>query len=165
VIVWLDEAAMQTIRHETLRHPTLETGGALFGWRDADQCVIACAGDPGARARHRRRSFEANRGHSQSLINQIHEKSQGRYRFVGSWHSHPGTSRMPSKRDNTTAQEIAADPEVGLSEPLIVIISQDLATLQNEDPDQAIRCYWWSQLERRLIQSQLLNTQLLDKWC
>lgn len=156
---------MQTIRQETLKYPDLETGGALFGWRDVDQCVIACAGDPGPRARHRRYLFEADRGHNQKLINRIHDKSEGVYRFLGSWHSHPGTSREPSKRDRTTAGEIAADSKVNLPEPLIVIISQVLAAPPTDDLIQAICCYSWSTIEQRLIRTQLLSTSVTDKSC
>jgi integrative and conjugative element protein (TIGR02256 family) len=127
--------------------------------------VIACAGDPGPRARHRPYLFEADRAHTQRLINRIHQKSKGTYRFLGSWHSHPGTSRTPSKRDGTTAQEIAADSRVDLSEPLVLIISQVLSAFPNGDHIEAVCCYSWSKLERRLIQSLLMNTRVLDRFC
>jgi len=156
---------MQTIRDETLKYPTLETGGALFGWRDANQCVIACAGDPGPRARHRPYSFEADRRHNQSLINRIHQKSQGRYRFLGSWHSHPGTRITPSIRDSTTAQEIATEALVDLSEPLVLIISQARAAIPREDPAKVVCCCWWSQHLRRLAKADLRMTCVVDKWC
>lgn len=162
MIVWLDEGALQTIRQETSKYPTLETGGALFGWRDINQYVIAYAGDPGPRAQHREYSFEADRGHSQSLIDRLHEKSQGRYRFIGSWHSHPGNNRDPSERDRKTASDIAADRKVNLAEPLILIISQRASALPNEDPDTRVSCYSWSQPEQQLVRTQLLSTNVVN---
>jgi hypothetical protein len=83
---------------------------------------------------------------------------------LGSWHSHPGTSRKPSQYDSSAAQKIAADPRVGLPEPLILIIAQ-AAALQNKEQDQAICCYAWSGLERRLIPTNVLSTSVTGKWC
>lgn len=119
--VWLDERARVLIDAETRKCPRLETGGALFGYESHHELVVACAYGPGPRARHRRTSFEPNPRTTGALIRAVHEASDGRYRYLGSWHSHPNGRARPSAQDLATTEAVAGQADVALPSPLVLI--------------------------------------------
>lgn len=51
----------------------------------------------------------------------VREASEARYRYLGSWHSHPGGTASPSAQDAATAQVVADEPQVLLSHPVLLI--------------------------------------------
>lgn len=163
MIVWLAREARIRIEHEATSMRPLESGGALFGWQTEDSCVIACAGDPGPRAQHHRHSFQADRAHTQELIDDVHSRSNGRCRFLGSWHSHPDGSQVPSSRDARTAQAIALDPDVGVPEPLVLVVR--LNALQETEPDPILGCYRWISASGSLAETLLVDADVGDNWC
>lgn len=121
-VVWLDEEARRRIHAEAARRRFVETGGPLFGFESGDQEVVVVAAlGPGPRAKHRPRSLIPDREATQAAIRLVHQRAEGRYRYIGSWHSHPLGSATPSRRDVQTAREVAAQLEVDLPRPLILI--------------------------------------------
>lgn len=151
----MTQRARATIRDEVLKRPTVETGGALFGWRTPEGIVVDGAGDPGPRAKHRPRSFQTDRRHTQRLIDQVHAESDGAIKFIGSWHSHPGGGAVPSPRDSATAAEISADGPVGLPEPTILVVGTSGTPATPEE--LAFAAYVWSCTDRRLIQALVVD--------
>jgi integrative and conjugative element protein (TIGR02256 family) len=119
--VWLDARARALIEQETLKRPRVETGGALFGYEDGDGTLVACAYGPGPRAKHRPTSFEPHPATTKALMGAVREASEARYRYLGSWHSHPGGAASPSAQDVATAQIVADEPQVLLSHPIVLI--------------------------------------------
>jgi integrative and conjugative element protein (TIGR02256 family) len=119
--VWLERRARQTIRHEAVQRRFLETGGALFGYEAAGEVVVACAFGPGEHARHRPRSFEPDRNTTAALIASVREASEQRYRFLGSWHTHPREVAIPSGTDTRTAASMSAQTDLLLPCPLLLI--------------------------------------------
>jgi integrative and conjugative element protein (TIGR02256 family) len=122
-IVWLDRDARRKIAHEAERFRFLETGGPLFGFGDDDSLVVVTAAGPGPRARHRPMSFVPDREAVEQAINRVWELGERRYRYLGSWHTHPRGRATPSRRDLQTAREMSQDPGLNLPRPLIMIQS------------------------------------------
>jgi integrative and conjugative element protein (TIGR02256 family) len=122
VTAWLDSLALTVIESEARHRRFCETGGPLFGYEgDGDEIVIAVALGPGPSARHRPRSFRPDRNATGQAIAAVHERTSGRYRYIGSWHTHPLGRANPSGVDLATARDIASQEEVDLPRPLIVI--------------------------------------------
>jgi integrative and conjugative element protein (TIGR02256 family) len=119
--LWLDEHARALIEHEAAKRPRRETGGALFGYEHDDHLVVACAYGPGPRAKHRRSSFEPHPATTSLLMDAVRGASEARYRYLGSWHTHPGGPARPSGQDIATTENVAGEPDVLLDRPLLLI--------------------------------------------
>jgi integrative and conjugative element protein (TIGR02256 family) len=119
--LWLDEHARALIEHEAAKRPRLETGGALFGYEQDDHLVVACAYGPGPRAKHRRASFEPHPATTGLLMHAVRGVSEARYRYLGSWHTHPGGPATPSGQDIATTEGVSGEPDVLLDRPLLLI--------------------------------------------
>jgi len=120
-VVLLEARAQGLIEHETRKRPRTETGGALFGFVDEGDLVVAGAYGPGPRAKHRRTTFEPHAATTGALMDAVREHSKARYRYIGSWHSHPGGVPRPSGPDIATTERVASEPEVQLACPLVLI--------------------------------------------
>lgn len=161
--MWLDERARAAIEGETARRPRVETGGALFGFGSDLELVVACAYGPGPRARHRRSSFEPHPRTTDALIEAVWRASDRRYRYLGSWHSHPGGSARPSTTDVHTTERVANDPAVRLSSPLVLI--------QATSPAHGVACpgelrgWHWSSDQVWLLPCELEPVWLEDRFC
>lgn len=120
---WLDELARVVIEEEARTRRVLETGGPIFGYEGADgnDIVIAAAFGPGPKARHWPLSLVPDRAATGEVIARVHELSEGRYRYLGSWHTHPFGQPRPSGVDIATARDISLQVDVGLPKPLLLI--------------------------------------------
>ncbi len=79
-------------------------------------------GGPGPRARHRPRSFRPDADAVDRAIARVHEASDGRYRYLGTWHTHPFGRAAPST-DIAAARAISEEEHVRLSHPLLIILA------------------------------------------
>lgn len=161
--VWLDERAEALILAQAAKRPRTETGGALFGYADGDELVIACAYGPGPRAKHRRTTFEPHPATTDLLIDAVRAESQGRYRYLGSWHTHPGGRARPSGTDVETSERVASEPAVQLPEPL-VLIQATSANGRVAKPTE-LRAWRWSAAERWLLPCAVERCRLAERWC
>jgi integrative and conjugative element protein (TIGR02256 family) len=152
---WLDRDARTRIEREARRHRLVETGGPLFGFddEDLDELVIVGAGGPGPRAKHRPRSFVPDRDAVDRAIARVHEASEGRYAFLGSWHTHPFGRAFPSGTDTRTATEIANDEGADLPRPLVLI--QATRPLRKTLRDSDLHAFRWQILEQQLEQRDI----------
>jgi integrative and conjugative element protein (TIGR02256 family) len=118
--LWLDPAAVRAMERCARRRPLLDTGGALFGYRNEEDVVaIAATGPgPGRRSRH---AFTADHDHTQRLIDAFYEASNGTLGYLGGWHTHPLGGTAASPRDMATLLDLAKQPEVRLKRPVILI--------------------------------------------
>ena len=148
--VWLDEAARAQIEREARRHWLRETGGPLFGFddEDSDQLVVVGAGGPGSRAKHRQRLFIPDRDAVDRAIARVHDASEGRYTFLGSWHTHPLGRPAPSPTDIATARDVASDEATDLPRPLVLI--QATNPLRRTLRDRDLRAWRWANLDEGL---------------
>jgi integrative and conjugative element protein (TIGR02256 family) len=121
--IWLDDLAKAVIQEEARGRRFSETGGPIFGYESSgrDAVVVAAVFGPGPKARHRPRSLVADRAATEDAIRQVHELTEGRYRYLGSWHTHPLGQPHPSSTDTTTAQDIASQQDVGIPRPVLLI--------------------------------------------
>lgn len=163
VTVLLDTRARAAIAQEAGLRRTRETGGALFGFADGDDVIVACAYGPGSRARHRRASFEPHRSTTAAIMRAVRQASRSRFRFLGSWHTHPGGLAIPSGRDAATAGEIAADAAVLLPTPL-VLIQATRRRGRGAQPTE-LAAWRWDPVARALSRDAIEVIQLEHRWC
>lgn len=154
--VWLDVVARTQIEREARRWRLRETGGPLFGFDDerTDQLVVVGAGGPGPHAKHRRRMFIPDRQAVDRAIARVHEASEGRYAYLGSWHTHPLGRPTPSSTDAATARDVAADEEIGLPRPLVLI--QATNPVRRTLRDRDLRAFRWESHVRGLVPATIL---------
>ena len=139
--VWLDPVARGVMELEASRRRFLETGGPLFGYSAEGGVVVVGAGGPGPKARHRLRSFAPDHGAVDRAITVVHEASQQRYRYLGSWHTHPMGRPSPSSIDVAAAQAMSEEASVILPQPLLII--QASRPLLRTYSDSNLRAYRW----------------------
>jgi integrative and conjugative element protein (TIGR02256 family) len=120
--VWLNAKARDSIREEARHKRFVETGGPLFGFEaDDGSVVVVRVFGPGPHAKHRPWKYVPDREATQETINRVFAESEGRFDYVGEWHSHPRGRAHPSGGDLKSIFEIASQPAVDLPEPLILI--------------------------------------------
>jgi integrative and conjugative element protein (TIGR02256 family) len=106
---------------ETVRasDPTLETGGALFGFDTSD--VIDHATTPGPEAVHGPGFFSRDRGHTETEAERLYllDGSQ----WIGEWHTHPSMQLVPSELDLSTYARHLLDPDLRFGRFLTLICS------------------------------------------
>src|SRR5688572_30963338 len=106
-LAWLDASARELIERDAVMWSPRETGGPLFGYENYGELVITRAYLPGPRALHFPWLYRPDRAAVQVAIDEVYEETQGRERWIGSWHSHPLGRPMPSIVDRHTAARVA----------------------------------------------------------
>lgn len=122
-VLFLPDAVDHLVAEVKLAGPN-ETGGLLLGWRrrDLDVVVVACATGPGAGAKVTPTTLRLDAARLQSEVDDWFEKTGGDISYLGDWHLHHAAEPVPSATDRRSAREVATKPEIGLPEPLIVIV-------------------------------------------
>jgi integrative and conjugative element protein (TIGR02256 family) len=163
VTVFLDHRAVDAVGAESRRRRLRETGGALFGFVDGAHVVVVCAYGPGPHARHRRASFEPHRPTTDAIMAAVREASTQRYRFLGSWHTHPAGAAVPSSRDTETAAEIAVEGEVLLPRPLVII--QATSPRARGARLGELAAWRWDPGAGEMVREKLESVHLGARWC
>lgn len=140
---WIDEAASRTLWREAGRWRLRETGGALLGWRDGNDAVVARVLGPGPNASHGFRSFEPDGEWQQEQGEEIYFASGRTIAYIGEWHTHPFSAPLPSSQDRLTAAKIAADSCYRAPKPLSAIIGCSWRPFRSVDPDLTLVVYMW----------------------
>jgi integrative and conjugative element protein (TIGR02256 family) len=161
--VLLDRRALAVIEHEAVNRHLFETGGGVFGWEDDEALVIACASGPGRGAKHRPRSFEPRREATAAAMHAVQDASDGRYSFLGSWHTHPLAAPVPSSIDIGTARSMAAQTDLRLAAPLLLILATT-GTKRRVRPGE-MRAWRWDIDARRLTATNINNCELQERFC
>jgi integrative and conjugative element protein (TIGR02256 family) len=161
--VWIDADARSLIAAQASSRKRTESGGALLGFGDRD-VVVACAYGPGPRAKHRRAAFEPHPATTQAVIDAVFAASEARYRYLGSWHSHPLGAPRPSGTDITTTEAVANDLGVGLPEPIVLIQATRGAAGGGVQAGE-LRAWRWSARERWLLPCELRVLELEHPYC
>lgn len=104
-----------------------ETGGALLGWRDGPDAVVARGLGPGPRAQHGFRSFEPDAAWQVEQGRRIYRESNRTIAYIGDWHSHPIGALVPSAQDREAVETIATDPGFRAPQPLSAVVAGRLA--------------------------------------
>lgn len=118
---WFDCGALETLFNEARRWPLRETGGALLGWRDGDDTVVARVLGPGPDAKHGWSSFEPDAAWQNRQGASIYADSERTIAYLGDWHTHPRGATAPSSQDRRTAEMLATDAAFRTPIPLYAI--------------------------------------------
>lgn len=116
---------------------------------------------PGPRAEHRRRSFMPHRDDIGNQMQAVFHASEGRCRYVGSWHSHPLGRAIPSQLDTRTAADIAAQADVLLPTP-VLLINATLPVLRSRV--SRIQAFKWVESTSVLLRAELRTVTLDIGW-
>lgn len=110
---------------EARRTDPLESGGILLGWHAADgrDLLAAAMIGPGPDAVHKRTRFEPDSAWQRRELSRVYRDSGRILTYLGDWHSHPGGSDTPSRRDERTARRIARHRSARVREPIMVIVA------------------------------------------
>lgn len=152
--LWLAQSALKAMVAEALRTEPLESGGVLLGWRDqtGTELVVAHVVGPGADATHRRTKFSPDTDWQRQEIAAAYEASGRRVTYLGDWHSHPGGSDLPSRRDEKTARRIARSRSARAPQPVMLILT---------GKKKAWRAVPYRFFDKRLQRMELESTELV----
>lgn len=154
--VWIDHRVRDDLLDDIRRHRGwLETGGPLIGYIADAGCVVVRAVAVPAATR-RRASFQPSHAAVDDIIAREHHRSDGQLRYVGSWHSHPSGSAVPSSTDRSTAKNIANQPEVDLARPLQLIAAT--SALSWRARVQELGCWQWDPRRQTLVSRPIIWT-------
>jgi integrative and conjugative element protein (TIGR02256 family) len=122
--LWLSAGVLERMIAEARRTEPLESGGVLLGWHDQDnlELVVARVLGPGLEATHRRTRFSPDGDWHREQIAEAYEASGRTVSYLGDWHSHPGGSSAPSRRDERTARRIARSRSARARRPVMLIL-------------------------------------------
>jgi integrative and conjugative element protein (TIGR02256 family) len=122
--LWLPSALLETIAAEARRTEPLESGGVLLGWHDQEnlEVVVVSVVGPGPGATHRRTRFSPDSDWQREQIAKAYEASGRTVAYLGDWHSHPGGSDAPSRRDERTTRRIARSRPARARRPVMLIL-------------------------------------------
>jgi len=98
-------------------------------------------------------SFSPDPDAVRRAIDYVWEAGDQRYRYLGSWHTHPRGRAVPSGRDRATAREMAEAEDLLLPRPLILIQSAWPGRRVIRDSD--LRGYRWNPAEDDLVEGAL----------
>lgn len=119
---WIDELARAALWREANQWHVRETGGALLGWIDGDDAVVARVLGPGPNAKHGFRYFEPDGKWQGEEGRRIYVASGRMVAYIGEWHTHPFAAPVASDQDRRAAKAIATDEGFRASQPLSAII-------------------------------------------
>lgn len=159
-MIWLGGGAHAAIALESRKRRLRESGGALLGYETQGEVVILIATGPGPSAKHRRASFEPDWEYVAGKIACAHEKSLGRLRYLGSWHSHPLGAPQPSYVDWNTAREMATQAEVALLRPIILI--QSTRFTKKGFALGSLKVFRWSRASQLLVELEFSMTTIRE---
>lgn len=151
--VQVDHSVIELITSFATTSGFKETGGPLFG-RSRDETVeIQLAFGPGRWSRHARHSFEPNRRSVQKRINRVWRDSNGTQTYLGSWHTHPNGAAVPSLTDKSTAARMAAQSDLLLPEPILII--QETSIVARQAPVMRETAIWiWDPAIEKLVRAE-----------
>ena len=102
---------------------TMETGGLLMGYRDANgDAVITDVTGPGPDAIHTECSYVPDYEHDTEQAERLYHDSGRIHTYLGDWHTHPKNVDRLSDRDISAMKTIADSPDARVTEPLMLIL-------------------------------------------
>lgn len=92
---------------EIAKFPDSETGGVLLGYLEEGVVYVEKASEAGPKAIHEDIYFQADPNYVDLFIDMQYANSNGRYRYLGEWHTHPQVVPEPSPKDLNSLDEIS----------------------------------------------------------
>ncbi|MHB8892842.1 MAG: Mov34/MPN/PAD-1 family protein [Candidatus Limnocylindrales bacterium] len=121
--LWIGRDLLRRLAREADEAQPDETGGVLLGWRNGDDAVIQQVVDAGPRAQRWPTGMRPDAEYQATKVAAAFEATDGAVTYLGDWHSHPGTTPTPSRRDRKTLRNIATDADAQCPEPLMLIVA------------------------------------------
>jgi integrative and conjugative element protein (TIGR02256 family) len=150
--VFIHHSALTLIKREILNTANnYETGGVLLGYISDSNAVITHASSPGPNAIQKRQSIEIDTEYCQNFINQVFESSDGRYSYLGDWHSHTKNSLLYSQIDQRELYRLSKHKKSRVPFPLMMIVYGGLEIFR-------YRVYQMYRRDILLITEQLLSS-------
>ena len=140
---WVNETAWADLWGEARRWRIRETGGALLGWRDGRDAVVAQVLGPGPNAKHGFFSFEPDFEWQVEQGRRIYHQSNRCVTYIGDWHTHPFAPPRPSWTDEKAASQISEDPDFRAPEALSLIVGRIWRARRDSDPIDSLMIYSW----------------------
>lgn len=126
VEVVLDDALGQFIVDEVEASPTVETGGVLLGYVDANRHVVVTrVTGPGPNAIKTATRFHRDVEYIQAEIDRAARDLGEKGVYIGEWHSHLERAPEPSPIDVRSLSEISTAPHYLTTKPVLVIAAYD----------------------------------------
>lgn len=121
--LWIAESVVDRLHELSEAATPEETGGLLLGYTAADGTkVLRDAIGPGPRASHASATFDPDQAWQTAELARRYLQSDGVLGYLGDWHSHPGATGTPSRRDLGTLRLIANTEEARAPQPLMGIV-------------------------------------------
>lgn len=141
---WIAEHALTDLWAEAKQWRLRETGGALLGWRDGRDAVVAQILGPGPNAKHGFFSFEPDFEWQVEQGRRIYNSSNRCIAYIGDWHTHPFAAPSPSWTDRNAAKQISEDADFRAPEPLSLIIGRSWRVSRSSDSSfNSLLVYAW----------------------
>ena len=131
--LWITSRHLSEMMTEASAKVPLETGGILMGYtaqpvgtnaREWNAGVVTAAIGPGPRAVHERNRFVPDHEFHRAEVARLYEHSGRTWRYLGDWHSHPGTAAYMSPTDARTLARIARSDAARAPQPVMLILGQ-----------------------------------------
>ena len=91
----------------------------------------------------------------------VHSKAC--YRYLGSWHTHPGAPARPSATDIATTAQVASESEVLLPRPLLLIQATRLSGRSAQLRE--LRAWRWDTDADWVMPLQIESCRLPERYC
>lgn len=131
---WIADVALVGIEAEMALYPHDETGGLLLGYWGGDEVVVMTISGPGPQATRGPTWFEPDSSWQVDQLAQVYRDSGRVITYLGDWHTHPGGTAVPSRRDRKTLRSIRSAPGARQPRPLMGIV------VPNAGPIPALWC-------------------------
>jgi len=118
---WIRNSVQYALERTAQHGLPNETGGLLVGYRaDNGEVVIQELVGPGPNARHSPARFVPDHVWQCERLDAIYQ-SNGRFVYVGDWHTHPRGVPEMSALDRRTLRNIARHAGIGSCSPLMLV--------------------------------------------
>ncbi len=105
--VHYSKQALDIFNSEILKFGEIETGGVLIGFISGNTIFVEKASNGGKNAIHEELYFKADPNYIDMFIDMEVANSNGQFRYLGEWHTHPEVMPSPSVIDINSLNEIA----------------------------------------------------------
>lgn len=98
--------ALQMFQSEIDAFGTIETGGVMLGYIVDETIYVEKVSNGGSKALHEYLYFRADNNYIEMFIDMEIANSDGKFRYLGEWHTHPQIIPEPSGLDLESLEEI-----------------------------------------------------------
>jgi integrative and conjugative element protein (TIGR02256 family) len=159
---WIAEETLADLWAEARQWRIRETGGALLGWRDGQNAVVARILGPGPNARHGFFSFEPDSEWQVEHGHRIYRESDRCVAYLGDWHTHPFAPPIPSWTDRKAGRQISEDRDFRAPEPLSLIVGSRWRSRRHPAGLDSLVVYAWRNNNFQPL--ELFTCNLDGKW-